>query len=129
MPIYEYQTLDLNQGCTKCSKPFEVIQRVSDKPVAHCPACGECVTKLISRCRIVVAEYSDIHRAIGKQITTYERERMWAHAAELADKHSEAMRDSNMKLRAIDNYSKAGYNTELLEKHAKAEFENSDRTC
>jgi putative FmdB family regulatory protein len=129
MPIYEYQALDLNEGCIQCAKPFEVIQRISDKPLAQCPACGECVTKLISRCRIAVAEYSDVHRAIGKQIATYEGERMWTHAAELADKHSEEMRDPNMKLRAIDNYSKAGYDTALLEKHAKAEFENSDCTC
>jgi len=129
MPIYEYQALDLNQGCPKCVKPFEAIQRVSDRPLARCPACGECVTKLISRCKIVVAEYSDVHRAIGKQLATYESERMWTHAAELADKHSEAIRDTDMKLRAIDNYSKAGYDTTLLAKHAKTEFENSDCTC
>jgi hypothetical protein len=51
---------------------------------------------------------------------------MWSHAAELADKHSEKIRDTGMKLRAIDNYAKAGYDTKTLEKHAKADFGDND---
>jgi putative FmdB family regulatory protein len=40
MPIYEYH-------CSKCGD-FEVMQRMSDKPLAHCPTCRRSVTKLIS---------------------------------------------------------------------------------
>jgi putative FmdB family regulatory protein len=41
MPIYEYD-------CAKCG-PFEVTQRIMDKPLAKCPTCrGKKVKKLIS---------------------------------------------------------------------------------
>lgn len=34
MPIYEYQ-------CEACSKEMEVLQKISDAPLAVCPECGE----------------------------------------------------------------------------------------
>lgn len=34
MPLYEYQ-------CTKCGHEEEVLQKVSDKPLKKCPACGK----------------------------------------------------------------------------------------
>lgn len=34
MPFYEYQ-------CTKCGHEEEVLQKVSDKPLKKCPACGK----------------------------------------------------------------------------------------
>ncbi|MBI3770514.1 MAG: zinc ribbon domain-containing protein [Deltaproteobacteria bacterium] len=40
MPIYEYH-------CGKCGD-FEVMQKMSDKPLAECPTCRRKVTKLIS---------------------------------------------------------------------------------
>ncbi len=40
MPIYEYH-------CGKCGD-FEVMQRMSDKPLSTCPTCRRKVTKLIS---------------------------------------------------------------------------------
>jgi len=126
MPIYEYEALDSGKGCTKCADRFEVIQRTSDKPLTRCPACGQRVIKLISWCRAAVAEYSDVHGAAEKRIGEYEREGMWSHAAELADKHSEKIRDTDMKLRAIDNYAKAGYDAKTLEKHAKTSFNDND---
>lgn len=33
MPIYEYH-------CSDCNKDHEVIQKISDPPLALCPACG-----------------------------------------------------------------------------------------
>jgi hypothetical protein len=45
---------------------------------------------------------------------------MWSHAAELADTHSEKVGDHDMKMRALDNYKKAGYDVGMLEKHAKS---------
>jgi putative FmdB family regulatory protein len=40
MPIYEYH-------CEKCGD-FEAIQKMSDKPLTHCPTCRRKVTKLMS---------------------------------------------------------------------------------
>ncbi|MCC6849359.1 MAG: zinc ribbon domain-containing protein [Deltaproteobacteria bacterium] len=40
MPIYEYH-------CGKCGD-FEAMQKMSDKPLTHCPTCRRKVTKLIS---------------------------------------------------------------------------------
>ena len=40
MPIYEYH-------CGKCGD-FEVMQKISDKPLGTCPTCRRKVTKLIS---------------------------------------------------------------------------------
>jgi putative FmdB family regulatory protein len=40
MPIYEYR-------CGKCGD-FEVMQKISDKPLSACPTCRRKVTKLIS---------------------------------------------------------------------------------
>lgn len=41
MPIYEYE-------CLQCGKRTEVLQRMSEGPIAACPACGGEVKKLIS---------------------------------------------------------------------------------
>lgn len=41
MPIYEYQ-------CVKCSERHEIIQRISDPPLEHCPKCGGDMKKLFS---------------------------------------------------------------------------------
>jgi putative FmdB family regulatory protein len=40
MPIYEY-------NCGKCGD-FEIMQKISDKPLTTCPTCRRKVTKLIS---------------------------------------------------------------------------------
>lgn len=42
MPIYEYQ-------CTKCDHKLEALQKISDKPLKKCPACGKSgLSKLVS---------------------------------------------------------------------------------
>ncbi len=41
MPIYEYE-------CAKCGDKFEVIQKMSDKPLKKHGGCGGALTKLIS---------------------------------------------------------------------------------
>ena len=41
MPIYEYL-------CTSCKERHEIIQRISDAPLTHCPKCGGEMKKLIS---------------------------------------------------------------------------------
>ena len=41
MPIYEYQ-------CIQCNERHEIIQRISEAPLAHCPKCGGDMKKLFS---------------------------------------------------------------------------------
>jgi putative FmdB family regulatory protein len=41
MPIYEYQ-------CNQCNERHEIIQKLSDAPLTHCPQCGGEMKKLIS---------------------------------------------------------------------------------
>ena len=74
---------------------------------------------MISWCRAAVVETSDEHIQVEKQVSEYESHGMWSHAAELADKHSEEIKDKGMKTRALDNYKKAGYELGKLEKHSK----------
>lgn len=43
MPIYEYR-------CRNCSHELEIMQKMSDQPLTHCPECGQnSLDKLISR--------------------------------------------------------------------------------
>lgn len=41
MPIYEYL-------CSQCKERHEIIQRLSEEPLTHCPHCGGAMRKLIS---------------------------------------------------------------------------------
>jgi putative FmdB family regulatory protein len=41
MPIYEYL-------CSQCDERHEIIQRISEEPLTHCPKCGGEMRKLIS---------------------------------------------------------------------------------
>jgi putative FmdB family regulatory protein len=43
MPIYEYQ-------CAACGQVMERWQKISDSPLADCPACGGSLHKIISSC-------------------------------------------------------------------------------
>jgi putative FmdB family regulatory protein len=117
MPIYEYQSTAPAKACSHCCTPFEVLQRISDEPLLACPECGRVVKRIISWCRAAVVESSEEHRRVESRIRNYEASGMWSHAAELADKHSEKIKDKNLKTRALDNYKKAGYEVDSLLKH------------
>ena len=69
--------------------------------------------------RAAVVVNSEEHLRVEQKITEYEKQGMWSHAAELADKHSEKVKDKQIKMRALDNYKKAGYDADSLEKHVK----------
>lgn len=109
MPIYEYQALELKKSCAKCRTPFEVLQDIDEKPVPVCNFCGNKVKKIISQCHSAVIENSEEYLKTSKEIKNYEKDSMWSHAAELADKYSEKIKDNKMKQRAFENYKKAGY--------------------
>lgn len=121
MPIYEYQALTPEYACNECRDGFEILQQIHDKPLTSCRHCGNKVKKIISWCRSAVMETSEEHVRVSNKITEYEKSRMWSHAAELADKHSENIKDKSLKIRALENYKKAGYRNDSFAKHAKLE--------
>jgi putative FmdB family regulatory protein len=121
MPIYEYQSSQPHNACDRCRLGFEVFQGIHEEPIFVCPSCGNGVKKVISRCYAAVVEAPQHDQLVHKQVKEYERSGMWSHAAELADKTSEKTHDNNLKLRALDNYKKAGYDVDSLAKHVKKE--------
>ena len=126
MPIYEYQAVVLEEGCSRCRSGFEVLQWVHEEPIETCPECGGRVRKIPSLCHAAIMEVSEEHKGVTRTIGEYERAGMYSHAAELADKHSEKSNDSSMKSRAMDNYKKAGYDVKTLDKHASSTKTGTD---
>ncbi len=120
MPIYEYQAVESSAACPKCRNSFEVIQGLQEQPLSECPVCHHKVRRVISLCRAVVIEDSELSTGVERRIGEYEKQGMWSHAAELADKHSERISDPGLKTRALENYKKAGYDTDSLAKSVKA---------
>jgi putative FmdB family regulatory protein len=121
MPIYEYQAVNADRGCPKCREVFEILQGVSESPLSRCPECGKKVKKIISWCHSAVLETPQEALRVESKIKDYEQAGMWSHAAELADKHSEKTKNKELKMRALDNYKKAGYDADSLARHAKPE--------
>lgn len=123
MPIYEYEPIDPKTACPACAGRFEVIQGIGEAPLTSCPSCGRGVRKVMSWCRAAVMETSEEHLRVTRSVAEYEKAGMWSHAAELADTHAEKTRDHEMKMRALDNYRKAGYDLGSLERHAQTTSE------
>ena len=117
MPIYEYQSLNPDKACDYCLDGFEVFQPINEKPLSSCRHCGQRVKKMISWCHSAVMEVSPEHISTENKIKKYEKSGMWSHAAELADKHAEKIKDKSLKTRALENYKKAGYDADRLARH------------
>lgn len=100
MPIYEYKST--GKGCSYCQKRFEVIQRMNERNLVKCPHCQASVTRLPSRFIACTLETREEVTQTESKIENYEREGMWSHAAELADK-------VGLDERAREDYKKAGY--------------------
>jgi putative FmdB family regulatory protein len=47
MPIYEYR-------CRECAEEFEVMQKISDRPLRKCRSCGGRLDKLLSQTAFVL---------------------------------------------------------------------------
>ena len=109
MPIYEYEAASSGRKCRKCSTVFEVIQRISDSPLTSCPACGGEVRRRISRPRVILSGSARGQDEVEQRVADYERQGMYSHAAELAEKESEKPEKVKLKERAMENYKKAGY--------------------
>ena len=109
MPIYEYEAKFSGGKCRKCSGVFEALQRISDSPLASCPECGREVRRRISRPRVILPGSARGEDETEKRVADYERQGMYSHAAELADKESEKPEKARLKERAMEDYRKAGY--------------------
>jgi putative FmdB family regulatory protein len=118
MPLYEYQATSPDRSCAHCRDRFEELQAINDDHLRHCPKCNNPVRRIISWCHGAVVSPSEEDVRVTQTVHDYERAGMWSHAAELADKHSEKSGDSSMKHRALDDYKKAGYDTDTLNRHA-----------
>lgn len=119
MPIYEYQAVDPKDACHQCRHGFEILQQINETPLLTCTFCNQQVKKIISWCHSAVMERSEEQTRVENQVKDYENSGRWSHAAELADKHSEKTKDKGLKVRALENYKKAGYDPGFLSKHAK----------
>jgi len=109
VPIYEYEASSPGRKCKKCSSSFEVIQRIADPPLPCCPDCGGGVRRKISRPRVILPGSAKGADDVEQKVADYERQGMYSHAAELADKESEKPEKALLKERAMENYKKAGY--------------------
>jgi putative FmdB family regulatory protein len=69
MPTYEYR-------CPQCGNDFEKFQKMSDDPVADCPACGTQAPRRIS------AGAGLVFKGSGFYITDYQRGEGYKKAAE-----------------------------------------------
>ena len=123
MPIYEYQAISSAKACPDCLRPFEVLQLLRDPPLSACPVCGRAVRKVMSRCRAAIVETPEDSVRVEREIKEYETSGMWSHAAELADKRSEETKDKSLRMRALDDYRKAGYDVDTLSKHANSNMD------
>ena len=56
MPIYEYSPVSPDASCYHCRGGFEVLQPLSEEPLAVCPACGKPVRRVISAPSIGASE-------------------------------------------------------------------------
>ncbi len=46
MPQYHYQA-NSKKHCSYCEQGFDVIQKISDESLTHCPECGASIKKII----------------------------------------------------------------------------------
>lgn len=47
MPIYEYQATK-EPSCSHCRNGFDLLQKLTDPPLAYCPECKQAIRRLIS---------------------------------------------------------------------------------
>lgn len=96
MPIYEYH-------CGKCGE-FEVMQKMSDKPLTSCPTCRRKVTKLISSTSFhlkgsgwYITDYARKGGSGGETKSSAGSSKSEDKAAKSEDKKSDAGADSKAK--------------------------------
>ncbi|NWF93889.1 MAG: zinc ribbon domain-containing protein [Syntrophaceae bacterium] len=108
MPTYEYRPVDPNRSCDHCRSGFEVVQRMTEPGLTVCPQCKNPISRVLFAPTVVI-KGSPVTET-DRKIKEYEKEGKWSHAAELADKEAEKTKREDLKIRALENYKKAGYN-------------------
>jgi len=108
MPVYVYVTCNSEKSCEHCRAGFEVVQRMTEPELTTCPRCRRSIRRVLFAPAVVIKGTPVTET--DKKIKEYEKEGRWSHAAELADKESEKTKREDLKVRALDNYKKAGYN-------------------
>jgi putative FmdB family regulatory protein len=108
MPTYVYRAVDSDKSCPLCKRGFEVVQRMTEPELVSCTQCKNPVQRVLFAPRIVI-KGSPVTET-DKKIKDYEKEGMWSHAAEMADKEAEKTKRDDLKTRALEDYKKAGYN-------------------
>jgi len=109
MPTYVYITSDDRETtCDHCGSGFEVVQRITEPELTLCPHCHHSIRRVLFAPAVVVK--GGPVTETDKKIKEYEKEGKWSHAAELADKEAEKTKRKDLKVRALDDYKKAGYN-------------------
>jgi predicted nucleic acid-binding Zn ribbon protein len=107
MPTYGYRVFDKEKSCCYCRSGFETIQRITELALTLCPRCKNPIYRVLFAPTLMI-KGSPVTET-ERKIKDYEKEGMWSHAAELADKESEKTKSEGLKTRALDNYKKAGY--------------------
>jgi putative FmdB family regulatory protein len=108
MPTYAYKAVDPRRSCDYCRNGFEIIQRMTEDALTLCPKCENTIRRVLFAPAVVVK--GSPMTETDKKIKEYEREGKWSHAAELADKEAEKTKREDLKVRALEDYRKAGYN-------------------
>jgi putative FmdB family regulatory protein len=107
MPTYAYRAIDPEKSCDRCRKGFEIIQRITEPVLNQCPHCKCAVSRLLFAPAVVIK--GSPMTETDRKIKEYEKEGMWSHAAELADKEAEKTKREDLRVRALEDYKKAGY--------------------
>ncbi len=108
MPTYKYRAVDPDRSCEHCKQGFEIIQRMTEASLMQCPKCSNPIRQVLFVPTILV-KGSPVTET-DRQIKDYEKEGKWSHAAELADKEAAKTKRDDLKVRALEDYKKAGYN-------------------
>lgn len=107
MPTYAYRAADPDKSCSHCRKGFEMVQRITEPSLTDCPRCKNPVSRVLFAPAVVIK--GSPMTETDRKIKEYEKEGMWSHAAELADKEAEKTKREDLRVRALEDYKKAGY--------------------
>lgn len=114
MPTYAYRAVDPVKSCNHCRQGFEMIQRIIEPALTECPQCKNPILRILFAPAVVI-KGSPITET-DRKIKEYEKEGKWSHAAELADKEAEKTKREDLRVRALEDYKKAGYDFDKYDK-------------
>ena len=107
MPTYKYQPVEMEKSCDHCRSAFETVQKITEPALTYCPRCKNAISRVLFAPAVVI-KGSPVTET-DRKIKEYEKEGKWSHAAELADKEAEKTKKEDLKVRALEDYKKAGY--------------------